>query len=169
MVGPPSSWSLRDQEDEVVGLANRPYVGPFTRLDGITFFRPSPDADMRLRTSCAFFLQSDRLLLPSLPTILPAVSPCHSCRSPTIGPRGWLRSGGEMLFKIAFALLAAWLLGLLGSIGLAMSFTCCFWSADCFSCSLWPRLETLPQPVSEPTSGLINHDAHRFPSGPISR
>jgi hypothetical protein len=28
--------------------------------------------------------------------------------------RGWLRSGGEMLLKIAFVLLIAWLLGVLG-------------------------------------------------------
>jgi hypothetical protein len=28
--------------------------------------------------------------------------------------RGWLRSGGEMLLKIAFVLLIAWLLGVVG-------------------------------------------------------
>ena len=40
------------------------------------------------------------------------VTPSHS--QLTDGLPGWLRSGGEMILKIAFALLTVWLFGVLG-------------------------------------------------------
>jgi hypothetical protein len=67
-----------------------------------------------------------------------------------------------MLFKIAFALLMAWLLGALGIYRIDDLVHIIFWSVGCSSCSLRPRLEMPPPPVSDPLSARTNHDAHTF-------
>ena len=64
MVGPPSSWSLRDQEDELFGLRIvRTLVPSGISTDHI--LRSIAGADIRLGASCGFFVQSASLLLPS--------------------------------------------------------------------------------------------------------
>lgn len=91
MVGPPSSRSLRDQEDS------------------------SWRADSRtVRTSRLSFSANSHL--PSSASSHFAGYPVTTAiRGRTIGlPCYRLRFGGEMLFKIAIALLAAWVIGVLG-------------------------------------------------------
>jgi hypothetical protein len=116
MVGPPSSWSLRDQEDAgcQARFAERPHVGPFTPLGSmLPVLAPEGPAD-------ASKAHADALPADPLHRFHPAGN--HECRlsrrtarvAADRLPRGWLRSGGEMLFKSAFVLLIAWLLGVLG-------------------------------------------------------
>jgi hypothetical protein len=96
MVGPPSSWSSRDQEESSwqARSADRPYIGSSFVL-----------ANSRLLPVLA-------IILPSGAGHLAATTVKRICASASRDAR--LRSGGEMLFKAAFVLLIAWLLGVLG-------------------------------------------------------
>ena len=116
MVGPPSSWSLRDQEDASwqVQFADRPRVGP-SRVSKQSHLSSSQG---NWNTSQEVARISSRSTL-ALALILPAMRIAGHLATPCIpqltdGLSEWLRSGGEMLLKIAFVLLIAWLLGVLG-------------------------------------------------------
>jgi hypothetical protein len=105
MVGPPSSWSLEDQEGGVDRLDQRMRIYRLSWPAGTISIQPVG----ALRTPCE----------------QPPVPPCLDI-CPTAGSDGDLHHaardvrcgslpvGGDMLFKIALALLAAWLLGVLG-------------------------------------------------------
>ena len=117
MVGPPSSWSLRDQEDASwqVQFADRPRVGP-SRVSKQSHLSSSQG---NWNTSQEVARISSRSTL-ALALILPAMRIAGHLATPCI-PQ--LTDGlselaafpeAKMLLKIAFVLLIAWLLGVFG-------------------------------------------------------
>jgi hypothetical protein len=109
MVGPPSSWSLRDREDELrgqsIGLARWPFRcrGTFTPLSPATHGAArsaapclKPAFDTRAESSSIFSLLATTVKVQHV-RFLERVA-----------------AGGDMRFKIAFALLAIWGLGVIG-------------------------------------------------------
>ena len=105
---------------------------PFTCLDAIppvvatghTEHVSRGRADLvAVTTALAFIVPAKSIAGPSRHALQHAADPLVS--------RSWLRSGGEMLLKIAFVLLIPWLLGVIGlyRIGSATSCMYCFWSA----------------------------------------
>jgi hypothetical protein len=105
MVGPPSSWSLWDQEGGVDRL------DPWMRIYRLS----CPAGTVSLRPSDRFGLPANSPPVPPASTSDLQLDSNGDLRSAAreflCGP---LHFGGDMLFKIALALLAVWLLGVLG-------------------------------------------------------
>ena len=74
-----------------------------------------------------------------------------------------------MLLKIAFALLAAWLLGLLGLYRIGDVVHMLLLVGGLFFLLAVAKARDASAARQRADGGLINHDAHRFPIGPISR
>ncbi len=105
MVGPPSSWSLQDQEGGVDRLDQRRRIyrlscpaGTFSLQPVGALRTPSEQPAGTTASTSALQLDSDGDLHQAACNV-------------RCGP---LPVGGDMLFKIALALLAVWLLGVLG-------------------------------------------------------